>query len=372
MGGVLADLDNANVANGNPPEAPPTPRPGRAPETNPCPSPPPPPTPTTTSCPPPTEELTPGQLVPAPDATEDANNNNPPAGPTDTMPSPIPEASHPEEEGTTPATPISQPTVKRTNLKKPDSERTGHGLRVKFNPLALLLDASLEGEFDLVQRIIYEVENPSKPNDEGITPLHNAVCAGPPPHRQVPTGLRGQRQRRGQRRLVRLSRARFRTAAASRELSLSHRLVAPADCADCVVPRTPLHCAASCNSVHLCKMLVESGAAIFATTISDVETAADKCEEMEEGYIQCSQFLYGVQEKLGVMNKGTVYGLWDYEAQSPDELSFREGDAVTVLRRKDDSETEWWWARLNDKEGYIPRNLLGLYPRIKPRQRSLA
>lgn len=57
--------------------------------------------------------------------------------------------------------------------------------------------------------------------------------------------------------------------------------------------RTPLHCAASCNSVHLCKLLVESGAAIFASTISDVETAADKCEEMEEGYIQCSQFLYG-------------------------------------------------------------------------------
>lgn len=47
--------------------------------------------------------------------------------------------------------------TKRTNLKKPNSERTGHGLRVKFNPLALLLDASLEGEFDLVQRIIYEV-----------------------------------------------------------------------------------------------------------------------------------------------------------------------------------------------------------------------
>lgn len=57
--------------------------------------------------------------------------------------------------------------------------------------------------------------------------------------------------------------------------------------------RTPLHCAASCNSVHLCKMLVESGAALFATTISDVETAADKCEEMEDGYTQCSQFLYG-------------------------------------------------------------------------------
>lgn len=62
-----------------------------------------------------------------------------------------------------------------------------------------------------------------------------------------------------------------------------------------LLSRTPLHCAASCNSVHLCKQLVESGAAIFASTISDIETAADKCEEMEEGYIQCSQFLYGTR-----------------------------------------------------------------------------
>uniref|UniRef100_A0A8B9HY30 Protein phosphatase 1, regulatory subunit 13Ba n=1 Tax=Astyanax mexicanus TaxID=7994 RepID=A0A8B9HY30_ASTMX len=205
---------------------------------------------------------------------------------------------------------------------KPGSERTGHGLRVKFNPLALLLDASLEGEFDLVQRIIYE--NPSTPNDEGITPLHNAVCAG---HHHIVKFL------------------------------LDFGVNVNAADSD---GWTPLHCAASCNSVHLCKLLVESGAAIFATTISDVETAADKCEEMEEGYIQCSQFLYGVQEKLGVMNKGAVYALWDYKAQSSDELSFSEGDALTVLRRRDDSETEWWWARLNNQEGYVPRNLLGV------------
>ncbi|XP_062862880.1 protein phosphatase 1, regulatory subunit 13Ba isoform X3 [Trichomycterus rosablanca] len=227
-------------------------------------------------------------------------------------------------------------TVKRTNLKKPGSERTGHGLRVKFNPLALLLDASLEGEFDLVQRIIYEVDNPSTPNDEGITPLHNSVCAG---HYHIVKFL------------------------------LDFGVNINAADSD---GWTPLHCAASCNSVHLCKLLVESGAAVFATTISDVETPADKCEEMESGYIQCSQFLYGVQEKLGVMNKGAVYALWDYEARSPDELSFRDGDALTVLRRRDESETEWWWARLNEREGYVPRNLLGLYPRIKPRQRSLA
>ncbi|CAL8394354.1 unnamed protein product [Arctogadus glacialis] len=266
---------------------------------------------------------------------EEDDNNNTLGGGEPLLPSPVPEVSSPEESAAAAA--ASQALLeKRTNLKKPNSERTGHGLRVKFNPLALLLDASLEGEFDLVQRIIYEVENPSTANDEGITPLHNAVCAG---HHHIVKFL------------------------------LDFGVNVNASDSD---GWTPLHCAASCNSVHLCKLLVESGAAIFASTISDVETAADKCEEMEEGYIQCSQFLYGVQEKLGVMNKGTVYALWPYEAQGPDELSITEGDAITVLRRHDDAETDWWWARLDDGEGYIPRNLLGLYPRIKPRQRSLA
>lgn len=60
------------------------------------------------------------------------------------------------------------------------------------------------------------------------------------------------------------------------------------------------------------------------------------------------------------MNKGTVYALWDYEAQNSDELSFHEGDAITILRRKDENETEWWWARLGDREGYVPKNLLGV------------
>ncbi|TNN69930.1 Apoptosis-stimulating of p53 protein 1 [Liparis tanakae] len=284
----------------------------------------------------------------APERPEDQNNNNKRGS------SPAQNSVGHASPSPSPPAPPSLPTAKRTNLKKPSSERTGHGLRVKFNPLALLLDASLEGEFDLVQRIIYEhylthrdcrleliqgnvrmlqlsltssgpeaVENPSMPNDEGITPLHNAVCAG---HHHIVKFL------------------------------LDFGVNVNAADSD---GWTPLHCAASCNSVHLCKMLVESGAAIFATTISDVETAADKCEEMEEGYAQCSQFLYGVQEKLGVMNKGLVYTLWDYTAQQADELSFSEGDALTVLRRRDDTETEWWWARLNDHEGYIPRNLLG-------------
>ena len=47
-----------------------------------------------------------------------------------------------------------------------------------FDPLALLLDASLEGELDLVRKTAGQVEDPSAANDEGITALHNAICAG--------------------------------------------------------------------------------------------------------------------------------------------------------------------------------------------------
>ncbi|KAM9449424.1 apoptosis-stimulating of p53 protein 2a isoform 2-T2 [Clarias gariepinus] len=231
---------------------------------------------------------------------------------------------------------VPLPPGKRTNLRKVGSERIDHSMRVKFNPLALLLDSSLEGEFDLVQRIIYEVEDPSQPNDEGITALHNAVCAG---HTEI--------------------------------VKFLVQFGVNVNAADSD-GWTPLHCAASCNNVQVCKFLVESGAAVFAATYSDMQTAADKCEEMEEGYTQCSQFLYGVQEKMGIMNRGVVYALWDYTSEEDDELQFREGDCMTVVRREDEDEVEWWWARMGDKEGYIPRNLLGLYPRIKPRQRSLA
>lgn len=40
------------------------------------------------------------------------------------------------------------------------------------------------------------------------------------------------------------------------------------------------------------RFLVEHGACIFAQTLSDHETAAEKCEEDEEGFDGCSEFLY--------------------------------------------------------------------------------
>lgn len=40
------------------------------------------------------------------------------------------------------------------------------------------------------------------------------------------------------------------------------------------------------------KFLVESGACLFAATLSDHETPAEKCEEDEEGFDGCSEYLY--------------------------------------------------------------------------------
>jgi len=72
-------------------------------------------------------------------------------------------------------------------------------------------------------------------------------------------------------------------------------------------------------------------------------------------------FLYsGVQEKLGIMNNGKVWAVFDYDGQDSDELSFKIGDDINVLRKGDEKEKEWWWSEKNKKEGYIPRNLLGV------------
>ncbi|CAM9689040.1 unnamed protein product [Lampetra fluviatilis] len=226
------------------------------------------------------------------------------------------------------------PPGKRTNVKKPGSERTDHAMRVKFDPFAILLDSALEGDYDLVNKIFPEVDDPSQPNDEGITALHNAVCAG---HMNIVNYL------------------------------LQAGVNVNAGDSD---GWTPLHCAASCNNVLLCKTLVESGAAIFSTTLSDRQTAADKCELMEDGFQQCSQFMHGLQNNLGLMHRCVVYALWERHAEDEDELSFAEDDAMTVLRRGDELEDEWWWARLGEREGYIPRNFVGLFPRIKAKQRA--
>lgn len=91
-----------------------------------------------------------------------------------------PGLGHPLTVSLVPGESVSQQIVRRVrkgNLKSANNKGNG-SRRVSFDPLALLLDASLEGELELVMKTASQVSNPSAANDEGITALHNAICAG--------------------------------------------------------------------------------------------------------------------------------------------------------------------------------------------------
>ena len=67
------------------------------------------------------------------------------------------------------------------------------------------------------------------------------------------------------------------------------------------------------------------------------------------------------QERLGSANAGLAYAAFSYEAANEDELSFRANEELTVLRKGDATEKEWYWARDNQgHEGYVPRNFLAV------------
>ncbi|KAL1256661.1 hypothetical protein QQF64_012206 [Cirrhinus molitorella] len=214
-------------------------------------------------------------------------------------------------------------------LRKANKANKSSSRRAHLSPLVLMLDGSLVGELETVQRAAQEVSDPSQSNDEGITALHNAICGGHFPVVEF---------------LVRIG--------ANVSAPDSHGW-------------TPLHCAASCNDRQMCEFLVRNGAAVMAVTDSDGATAAQKCDPYAPGFEECESFLRGVEEAMGVENSGVVYALWGYPAQAPDELSFKEGDMVTILQKPEG--VDWWWASLCGREGFVPSNYFGLFPKKWPK-----
>ncbi|TFJ99998.1 FAM111A-like protein [Platysternon megacephalum] len=260
-----------------------------------------------------------------------------PAAQSPSAPAASPLLAVPESPGTPmPSSGTLTPSPeKRSALRKRLSPRRRLGKRVQLNPLVLLLDAALTGELDVVQQAVNELNDPSQPNDEGITALHNAICGAN--HNIVD----------------------FLVAVGANVNSMdSHGW-------------TPLHCAASCNDTAICMALIRHGAAIFTTTFSDGSMALEKCDPYREGYSECFNYLADVEQNMGLLNNGVVYALWDYSAEFSDELSFREGEPVTVLRRDSQEELDWWWASLYGQEGYVPKNYFGLFPRVRPQRKKV-
>lgn len=97
----------------------------------------------------------------------------------------------------------------------------------------------------------------SEANDEGITALHNAVCAG------------------------RAEVVEFLVCEAGADVNAGD-----------TDGWTPLHCAASCGNVRLARLLVEHGAALHARTLSDHETALEKCDQADAD-AECERYLSG-------------------------------------------------------------------------------
>ncbi|EGT60291.1 CBN-APE-1 protein [Caenorhabditis brenneri] len=216
-------------------------------------------------------------------------------------------------------------------LRKPN-EKMNKG-RIEFDPLALLLDAALEGELDLVRSSAAKLTDVSQANDEGITALHNAICAG---HYEIVRFL------------------------------IEHDADVNAQDSD---GWTPLHCAASCNNLPMVRQLVEGGGCVLASTLSDMETPVEKCEEDEDGYDGCLKYLLAAHNSTGTINSGKVYAAYGYEAEYEDELSFDAGEELTVIA-KDTVDKSWWTCKKgNGDKGQVPRTYLALYPALKYRKK---
>lgn len=237
----------------------------------------------------------------------------------------------------------TKPIIKIPNNNENNIQSASHKRRVNFNPHALLLDAAVEGELDLVMKCAKSVLDVSEPNDEGITALHNSVCAG---HFDIVKFL----------------------VEFGCDINFADN-----------DGWTPLHCAASCNNLPMVKFLIEHGASVYASTVSDNETAIKKCEEDEDGFEACYEYLNNAQENLGDLNynKGISFALYSYEALNEDELSFKCNDHLIVLNKNDNEENDeccdgWWTARsiTTNNEGLVPNNFLGLFPRIESNKKN--
>ncbi|KAI3382663.1 hypothetical protein SNEBB_007265 [Seison nebaliae] len=248
--------------------------------------------------------------------------------------------------------------INRNNIPHYDDYRI-QKKNATIDPHALLLDGAVEGELTTVvdNCIIIGSVEASKPNDEGITALHNAVCAG---HDNIIRWLIFE---------------------------------AGVDVNVCDVDGwTPLHCAASCNATDLAGMLIESGACLWSRTSIDDEMPIHKCELKEMEYDKCYKYLREMQTRIGRMNNRKVYAIFDHQSNENDELNVHINDELTVLSYGDEEHLEtlesdetlllndakWWKVKItnsyedsrNGQIGLVPLNILALYPRIMPQTLS--
>ena len=99
----------------------------------------------------------------------------------------------------------------------------------------------------------------------------------------------------------------------------------------------------------MARLLVEYGASLFATFISDSEIPLQKCEVDDD--VECEQYLLNQQDLLGVINDSKVYALFHYEPQPEDELCIYPNPELKTIDKEPQGEPGWFLAvDYNDKK----------------------
>ena len=116
----------------------------------------------------------------------------------------------------------------------------------------------------------------------------------------------------------------------------------------------------------MARLLVEYGASLFATFISDSEIPLQKCEVDDD--VECEQYLLNQQDLLGVINDSKIYALFHYEPQHEDELCIYPNPELKTIDKKPQGEPVWFLAvDYNDKKmGLVPKPYVSCYQLILP------
>lgn len=65
-----------------------------------------------------------------------------------------------------------------------------------------------------------------------------------------------------------------------------------------------------------------------------------------------------------LLNLNLYVALYDYEARTDEDLSFKKGDRLEILN---DTQGEWWYAKClsTNQRGYVPSNYVAKYKSIE-------
>eukprot|EP01134_Creolimax_fragrantissima_P005023 CFRG5023T1 len=205
-------------------------------------------------------------------------------------------------------------TPTRSNLMLAGDERIGRhkitNKHVRFPQGVEWLDCALVGDLDGINRFFDEGFDVNYGNDEGLTALHNACCEGQ--YHVVKTLLE-----RG----------------------------ADPNCVDQDLWR-PLHSAACFGHLDLAKLLIVYGADVEAVN-TEGDTPANVADDDE-----CLRYLKHEVQLKHHEHTSQFVSIYDYEAKSGDELSFKENEA---LYRLDRESRDWWQVRNTHEEvGMVP------------------